>query len=482
LRIGIFVVPIYTAVFVLNRLGLFTLARDWLADAVVTTFVPVESLSIVVLSFVAEFTSGFAAAGALMDAGMLTTQQTVLALLTGNVLAFPIRALRHQLPHYMGIYSPRMGAELLFFGAVFSSGEHQRSGRPVLRRYVMKRKNLRTGFTTGTAAAAAAKRCPPGHSGRPCPGNRGGRAADRRPHRHPIHGCRRCADGSAVCTVIKDAGDDPDVTHGAEIGARVRILLSPAPATAPPAVLISGGEGVGRITKPGLELPPGEPAINPGPRRMITAAVTEVLRAHGKTGAAEIEVFVPQGEEISRKTLNTRLGILGGISILGTTGIVRPMSHEAFTATIDAGLSVARACGFNRVVLTTGRRSERFAQARWPDLEQEAYVQIGDFFREGLARCAAKGFETATLAVFFGKALKMAEGLAHTHAARAELTLNALANWAGAAAADAALAGKILAANTAGRPSVIYTPITRRSLRKSAGGLLPPQPISAGRD
>jgi hypothetical protein len=119
LRIGIFVVPIYTGVFVLNRLGLFSLARDWLAGAVVTTFVPVESLSIVVLSFVAEFTSGFAAAGALMDAGMLTTQQTVLALLTGNVLAFPIRALRHQLPHYMGIYSPRMGAELLILGQVF---------------------------------------------------------------------------------------------------------------------------------------------------------------------------------------------------------------------------------------------------------------------------------------------------------------------------------------------------------------------------
>jgi len=118
-RIGIFVVPIYTAVFVLNRMGLFTMARDWLANAVVTTFVPMESLSVVVLSFVAEFTSGFAAAGALMDAGMLTTKQTTLALLTGNVLAFPIRALRHQLPHYMGIYAPRMGAELLVLGQLF---------------------------------------------------------------------------------------------------------------------------------------------------------------------------------------------------------------------------------------------------------------------------------------------------------------------------------------------------------------------------
>jgi hypothetical protein len=119
LRIGLLVVPIYTAVFVFNRLGVFAAARDWLADVVVTSFVPMESLSIVVLSFVAEFTSGFAAAGALMDAGMLTTKQTVLALLTGNVLAFPIRALRHQLPHYMGIYSPRIGAELLVLGQVF---------------------------------------------------------------------------------------------------------------------------------------------------------------------------------------------------------------------------------------------------------------------------------------------------------------------------------------------------------------------------
>jgi hypothetical protein len=116
MRIAIFVVPIYTAVFVLNRMGLFTITRDWLAGAVVTTFVPMESLSIVVLSFVAEFTSGFAAAGALMDAGVLTTKQTVLALVTGNVLAFPIRALRHQLPHYMGIYSPRTGVELLILG------------------------------------------------------------------------------------------------------------------------------------------------------------------------------------------------------------------------------------------------------------------------------------------------------------------------------------------------------------------------------
>ena len=116
LRIGIYVVPIYTAVFVLNHLGVFRLTQDWLADVVVDAFIPMEALSVVVLSFVAEFTSGFAAAGAFMTAGILNVKQTVIALLIGNVLAFPIRALRHQLPHYMGIYSPRMGAELLLLG------------------------------------------------------------------------------------------------------------------------------------------------------------------------------------------------------------------------------------------------------------------------------------------------------------------------------------------------------------------------------
>jgi hypothetical protein len=119
MRIGIFVVPVYTGVFVLNQLGVFGLVRDRLAGALVTTVIPMESLSLVVLSFAAEFTSGFAAAGALMDAGMLTVKQTVLALLVGNVVAFPLRALRHQLPHYLGIYAPRIGAELLVLGQLF---------------------------------------------------------------------------------------------------------------------------------------------------------------------------------------------------------------------------------------------------------------------------------------------------------------------------------------------------------------------------
>jgi cobalt-precorrin-5B (C1)-methyltransferase len=319
------------------------------------------------------------------------------------------------------------------------------------------RKRLRTGFTTGTAAAAAAKaaveflledRPPEEVSVALLTGDR---------MTIPVHSCRRANDG-AVCTVIKDAGDDPDVTHGAEIGARVRLHAPAGPAAGPADVIISGGEGVGRITKPGLELPPGEPAINPGPRRMIAQAVGEALVAHGANHKTMIEVFVPRGKEIARKTLNERLGIVGGISILGTTGIVRPMSHEAFTATIAAGLSVAKAAGLDRVVLSTGRRSERFAQRRWPQWPEEGFVQVGDFFQKSLELAAQKGFGQVVLAVFFGKALKMALGTPHTHAAKSELSLEALAEWALELGNETALVEEIRACHTAREVFALLAP------------------------
>jgi len=309
-------------------------------------------------------------------------------------------------------------------------------------------KKLRQGFTTGTAAAAAAKgavlfllegRPPAEVSVALLTGDR---------MAIPLHSCRRTDDGDgAACSVIKDAGDDPDVTHGAEIGATARLPTTPGAGRT--RVVISGGDGVGRITKPGLELPPGEAAINPGPRRMITQAVGEALAAHGRTGTVAVEIFVPRGQEIARKTLNARLGIIGGISILGTTGIVRPMSHDAFTATIEAGLSVARACGLEHVVLSTGRRSERFAQRLWPQWPEEGFVQIGDFFEKSLLFAAEKKFGRVVLAVFFGKALKMAQGTPHTHAARSQLTLNALADWALTQTDDQRLAENIRGCNTA---------------------------------
>jgi len=304
---------------------------------------------------------------------------------------------------------------------------------------------LRNGFTTGTAAAAATRAALELLvAGRPAervtvvlPGGATVQIA--------VHGCRRLAEHVAEASVIKDAGDDPDVTHGAEIGARV----SWHPNGHARLVEIRGGAGVGTVTKPGLETPPGQAAINAGPRAMITQAVLGCMAAYGVYGLAETEIFVPKGVELARHTLNGRLGIVGGISILGTTGIVRPLSHAAYVATIAAALSVARAAGLAEVVLTTGRRSERLAQARWPGRSVEAFVQMGDYFAETMALAAGKGFTRVILAVFFGKALKMAQGIGHTHAGSAELTLGRLAGWTLQISGDGQLSQTVAAANTA---------------------------------
>jgi cobalt-precorrin-5B (C1)-methyltransferase len=313
------------------------------------------------------------------------------------------------------------------------------------------KKKLRTGFTTGTAAAAATKGALRLLVEGMTPASVQIRLLTGDYITIPIHVCRSVREGRAECSVIKDAGDDPDVTHKAEIGARVELTKSkPGPRSGPgPKILISGGEGVGRVTKPGLEVLPGQPAINSGPRQMISEAIHDVLGKDRTDISVSTEIFVPRGEVLAQKTLNARLGILGGISILGTTGVVRPMSHDAFIATIRSALSVARASGFKKIVLTTGRRSERFAQDLWPHLAEEGFVQIGDFFKMSLEAAASQGFEQATLAVFFGKALKMAQGVPHTHAAKASLTLNRLADWALEITGSRELSNHILAANTA---------------------------------
>ena len=266
--------------------------------------------------------------------------------------------------------------------------------------------------------------------------------------RIPLLACRRESEDCAVCSVIKDAGDDPDVTHKAEIGARVS-FRNGLDSADPPPLVITGGTGVGRVTKPGLEVPPGEAAINPGPRQMIGQAVRKLLEEFNRPGSVTVEVFVPRGEELAAKTLNARLGILGGISILGTTGLVRPMSHEAYFATIEASLSVARACGLEHAVMTTGRRSERYAQRMLPQLPDEAFVQIGDFFRRSLEAAAEDGFRRITLAVFFGKAVKMAQGVPHTHAAKSSLSLNALTQWSLETTQDSQLTERLRHVNTA---------------------------------
>ena len=340
---------------------------------------------------------------------------------------------------------------------------------------------LKSGFTTGTAAAAAVKAAMLRIVTGAVPRTVDVWLPNENRIEIPVHCCELLNQIQATAVIIKNAGDDPDVTHGAQIGADVTVddivEDSGAEDSGNASVTILAGEGVGTVTLPGLEISPGEPAINPVPRRMIRQAAHEVLKAAHRSGHVTATIFVPAGRILAEKTLNARLGIVGGISILGTTGIVRPMSHAAYEATIIAALSVARAGGCRRAVLTTGRRSERFAQNVLTGLPDIAFIQIGDFFGMSLEAASRKGIETVVLAVMFGKAVKMAQGFVHTHAGQSTLSIEALARWATKATSDDMLGRRLSAAHTAREalslitdacPAVIAD-VGRRMLRTARG-------------
>ena len=318
-----------------------------------------------------------------------------------------------------------------------------------------RRRELRLGFSTGTAATAAAQGALLELLGLPCPPRLevtlpGGGSLSIPLHRHSREG------GRGLASVIKDAGDDPDVTNGAEIGARVRELPSPGGGRE---VVFRAGEGVGRVTKPGLPLPVGEPAINPVPRRMIKAALESVWKKvyPDKPMRLAVEIFVPRGEELARRTLNPRLGIVGGISILGTTGLVKPFSHAAYRATIVAALKVARAAGLSRIVLSTGGKSEELLAARLPGLPPEAFVQMGDYVRFALKVASHLGFREITVGAFFAKALKISQGKGHTHASRGLPNLAELGSLTREQTGDRQLAEDVARANTARQALEILT-------------------------
>jgi cobalt-precorrin-5B (C1)-methyltransferase len=250
--------------------------------------------------------------------------------------------------------------------------------------------------------------------------------------------------GGVRVTVVKDGGDDPDVTHGHDIQAVVR--LEPDETT-PPEIRLDGGRGVGRVTLPGLPVAVGEPAINPEPRKQIEAALRRA--SGGYAGRILVTIEVPDGETIARATMNPRLGIVGGISILGTQGIVKPYSHDSWKATIEEGLSVARAQGLDRVVFTTGRRSERFYQERHPDTPETALIQAADFFAFSIRAAARHGFSEVVWAVFFGKLVKQAQGLEYTHAKTHPVDFDLLAERCLEAGIDPARVPAVREANTA---------------------------------
>jgi cobalt-precorrin-5B (C1)-methyltransferase len=311
-----------------------------------------------------------------------------------------------------------------------------------------RRGALRTGYTTGTTAAAATKGALYALIDRPVEqvtvSLPKGRTAT-------IRIAWTKVDGDKVtCAAIKDGGDDPDATHGAEICSTVSFSKNAGQ------ISIDGGKGVGRVTKPGLGLEMGRAAINPTPMKMLEQAVREVANEQLKKQGVDVVISVPKGEEIAKKTDNPRLGILGGISILGTTGIVMPYSTASFAASIRQSLDVAMAMGADTAVLTTGGRSEDFAKGLFK-LPDHCFVQMGDFAGYSIKQCANKKLRKAIIAGFIGKLTKMAMGVKQTHVAGSHVNMEFMARLAAECKASPAVVSEIKDANTARHVSEIIT-------------------------
>lgn len=298
-------------------------------------------------------------------------------------------------------------------------------------------KNLRRGWTTGTCAAAASKAA--------CLALMSGKFPDLVEVTLPggqvpsfALALEETGDGFARAGIVKDAGDDPDVTHGALIKSTVRRGLPGS------GITFRAGEGVGTVTRAGLPLPVGEPAINPVPRKMIAQAIGEVA---GDETDFEVEISVGDGAKIAEKTLNGRLGILGGISILGTTGIVIPFSCSAWIHSIWRGIDVARAAGLTHVAGATGNTSEKAVQAHH-GLQEIALIDMGDFVGGMLKYLRDHPVPKVTIAGGVAKMTKLAQGMLDVHSKRGLADLEALAKLAGEAGASEELAARIAGANT----------------------------------
>jgi cobalt-precorrin-5B (C1)-methyltransferase len=337
---------------------------------------------------------------------------------------------------------------------------------------------LRHGFTTGSAASAAAKAATllllgadaPTPLSIPCPPplNRAEPAEPRKRLEIRIERAEQDADGRAWAEVVKDGGDDPDATHGALIRSQVSLC----PELAPDELRIEGGEGVGRVTRPGLPVPVGQAAINPAPLAQIRAAVREAVAEAGRVPSSGllVTVSVKDGERIATKTMNPRLGVLGGISILGRTGTVKPFSHEAYQATIHDALSVASAAGLETAACSTGRTSERLLAQACPELPELCFVQIADFYGYALRAALDFGFQELRFGCYFGKFVKMAQGLDSTHAHAAPLDFALLAERAQEAGLPAPVVEAAAQANTARQVwEMLETPEHKNALLATLG-------------
>ena len=318
----------------------------------------------------------------------------------------------------------------------------------------VRRRALRTGWTTGTCSAAAAKAaCTalvtgvlPATVDTPLPA--GGRVV------LPVESCV-LEGATATAVVVKDAGDDPDVTDRARLTAAVCWLDASG-------LVLDGGVGVGVVTKPGLGLEVGGPAINPVPREQIRSAVAEVVDLVLR--GVRVVISVPDGERMARKTTNARLGILGGISILGTTGIVRPFSTESWRASVVQAVDVLAAQGEQLVVLSTGGRTEGAAMRLRPDVSEVCFVEVGDFTGAALRRAVERGVPGVLFVGMVGKLTKLASGVLMTHYTRSKVDRELLAGITHAAGGSAAVVEEVRGANTARHAYEIW----------AAAGLLAP--------
>jgi cobalt-precorrin-5B (C1)-methyltransferase len=301
---------------------------------------------------------------------------------------------------------------------------------------------LRTGWTTGTCAAAAAKAAALALiTGEP-QGSVEIRLPKKGEERRVSFEVERCeaGDGWVEAVVVKDAGDDPDVTHGARLTARVSWREGTG-------IELDRGEGVGLVTKPGLGLLVGGPAINEVPRRMISYSVEEVLDP-GERGV-RVEISVPGGEEMAEKTTNARLGIVGGISILGTTGIVRPFSTAAWAASVVQAVNVMGAQGHETFVLSTGGMTERAAMRLLPGLEEVCFIEVGDFTGQAIKGAVKNGLRRGFFVGMAGKLTKLAAGVMMTHWTRSKVDNELLAEITREAGGSPRLIQEVEGANTA---------------------------------
>ena len=320
------------------------------------------------------------------------------------------------------------------------------------------KRHLRTGFTTGSSAAAAAAAClealteghPPDRVTIDLP--QGGTLTI------PLHAFER-RNGHLIATVRKDAGDDPDITDKAIIGT----LVTPDDREATPRIRIRGGRGVGKVTRPGLPVKVGEDAINPVPRSMILHEVSRRLPKDVRH--IDVEIFIEDGENLAKKTLNPRLGIVGGLSVLGTTGIVKPFSAESYRETIRLCVEGIRREGYDVAVFSTGGKSERLARRAHPELPELVFVQIADFLGYALNKARDEGLRRIILSCFFGKLCKWALGGEYTHAHTQAMDFAELASIAEAAGLSPEFCRVVAGANTARQIAESALPETEAFMR-----------------